>query len=171
MLTGPQSQTVIAAAQRSPAVPSGDLEGSGNSGERAGSSRETVVAALRVLALPTAATVASPGATAARSSRQIAQIRLNNNSFTAENFGGGGGPGFGGGRMEVIQRGGTGDYHGNFSFDFRDEALTARNAFADNEPPFQQRNINANLSGPFVRDWLDVEPRRSTRTNGRTPTP
>jgi hypothetical protein len=153
-LTAPQSQTVVTAAQASSNVQSGESEGNGNGAGPAAPSRETVVAALRVLALPTAATVASPGATAPRSSRQIAQIRLNNNSFTTENFGGGGGPGFGGGRMEVIQRGGTGDYHGNFSFDFRDETLTARNAFADNKPPFQQRNINANVSGPFVRDRL-----------------
>jgi hypothetical protein len=122
--------------------------------DAAAPARHDVIAALRTIALPTAAVVdAAPGA-ASRSSRQIAQIRLNNNAFTAENFGGGGGPGFGGGRMEVIQRGGTGDYHGNFSFDFRDESLTARNAFADNKPSFQQRNINANVSGPFVRDRL-----------------
>jgi hypothetical protein len=155
VLTAPQSHAIVTAAQASANVHSGDTEwtGNGNGGE-APAPRETVVAALRVLAPPTAATVAAAGGSSARSSQQIAQIRLNNNSFTTENFGGGGGPGFGGGRMEVIQRGGIGDYHGNFSFDFRDESLTARNAFADNKPPFQQRNINANVSGPFVRDRL-----------------
>ena len=60
----------------------------------------------------------------------------------------------GGGNIEIIERGGTGDFHGNFSFDFRDEELTATNALADNKPEFQQRNINANISGPFIRDFL-----------------
>lgn len=54
----------------------------------------------------------------------------------------------------MIQRGGVGEYHGNFSFEFRDDALTATNAFATNKPSFQQRNINANISGPFIRNVL-----------------
>ncbi len=112
----------------------------------------------------------------AASSEQIAQIRINNYPFTTENFGGRGAPGFGnfggnsrgggggGGRrgqrrggsgnIKIIERGGTGDFHGNFSFDFRDEELTATNALADNKLEFQQRNINANISGPFIRDFL-----------------
>jgi len=126
-------------------------------------------------------------------SEQIAQIRINNNAYTTENFGGRGGFGFGGGsgpsfrgggpgyggpgyggpggggpggggpgrggqrggsNIEVIQRGGVGAYHGNFSFDFRDNALTATNAFATRVPEFQQRNINANVSGPFIKNVL-----------------
>ena len=156
VLTAPQIHALVSAPLDPPADPARNGNGGGPSSENSAAStpREAVVAALRRLALPTATTVATGGAAGDGSSRQIAQIRLNNNAFTTENFGGGGGPGFGGGRMEVIQRGGTGDYHGNFSFDFRDESLTARNAFADNEPPFQQRNINANVSGPFVRDRL-----------------
>jgi hypothetical protein len=164
LLTGPQAHGLVTASQDPRIVSRDDAGGNGGDGNggNGGPSgdftqappRESIVAALRALALPTAAPVAAAGTTEVRSSRQIAQIRLNNNAFTTENFGGGGGPGFGGGRMEVIQRGGTGDYHGNFSFDFRDESLTARNFFADNKPPFQQRNINANVSGPFLRDRL-----------------
>lgn len=154
--------------------------------------RQSLVQALRKIARPSATALGleTPGAMPA-TSEQIAQIRINNNSYTAENFGGRGGFGFGGGpgggpggpgggfpgggpgggpgrggprggqrgggtNIEVIQRGGVGDYHGNFSFDFRDESLTALNAFATNKPPFQQRNINANLSGPFIRNVLSA---------------
>jgi hypothetical protein len=125
--------------------------------------REPLIAVLRRVARPSADVVRANASTEARASDQIAQIRVNTNTFTTENFGGRGAPGFtsgggsrgsGGGSIEVIERGGVGDYHGNFSFDFRDDALTARNALADNKPTFQQRNINANVSGPFIRNLL-----------------
>ena len=189
LLTPPQVEAVLTAA--GPGVSRGPVGGPADPGGDEGYASQPpgsapvapdtrfgrVVRALRALARPTAAFVG--GATAsgsAASSEQIAQIRINNNQFTTENFGGRGAPGFGnsgrnfrrggggggrggprrggGGNIEIIERGGTGDFHGNFSFDFRDEALTAPNALADNKPEFQQRNINANISGPFIRDFL-----------------
>ena len=141
---------------------------------------DSVLGALRKIAPPSVDFVAAGTSVASASSAQIAQIRINNNAFTTESYGGRGAPGFGGGgrvgggggrggggggqsggggrggsgSIEVIERGGVGDYHGNFSFDFRDEAMTATNALADNKPEFQQRNINANISGPFIRNLL-----------------
>lgn len=204
ILTEAQAAAVVAAAARAPA----DAGAAADSAIRddpdaaramgaAGSPearRLTLLQALGLVARPTSTFVVGSGAgsAAATSSAQIAQIRINANPYSAENFGGrgnplfgggfapgrfggpggggpggggpGGGPGRGGGgrggggstSIEVIQRGGIGDYHGNFAFNFRDEALTARNAFASNKPPFQQRNINANVSGPFIRNVLSA---------------
>ena len=98
----------------------------------------------------------------AGTSRQVQQIRVNRNPFTAENqFSGnassGGSYGFssgGGIQTQIINRGGTGAWHGNYSFNLRDEALDARNPFASNKPTYQQRNINLNTSGPLIRDRL-----------------
>jgi hypothetical protein len=125
------------------------------------SSPTPLITALRRVARPSLHAVRATATTDTRASNQIAQIRINTNAFTTENFGGRGAPGFSsgggngnGGSIEVIERGGVGDYHGSFSFDFRDDALTARNALADNKPTFQQRNINANVSGPFIRNLL-----------------
>ncbi|MBI4473202.1 MAG: TonB-dependent receptor [Acidobacteria bacterium] len=84
-------------------------------------------------------------------------IRINNNSFTAES------PWFGTNRpqTEVIERGGTGAFHGNFSFEFKDESLNARNPFAHNKPPYQERQINLNVSGPLMANRLSASFRAS----------
>ena len=63
------------------------------------------------------------------------------------------GGGMGGG-PEVIERGGTGSYHGQFSSNFQDESLNARNPFATNKPPYQERQLSFNVSGPLVRNRL-----------------
>lgn len=97
-------------------------------------------------------------AATAGTSEQVQQIRINNNPFTAENqfFGvgsGGGSYGFssgGGIDTEIFQRGGTGAFHGTYEFRFRDESLNARNPFSPTRPPYQQRNINFNVSGPAI---------------------
>jgi hypothetical protein len=88
---------------------------------------------------------------------QIQQIRITNNAFNAENgTAGRGGPGNGGARTEVIERGGTGAFHGNFSSTFQDEALNARNPFAGNKPPYSERNLNGNFSGPLLANRLTI---------------
>src|SRR5688500_6781049 len=73
-------------------------------------------------------------------------VRINNNAFTAENNG----YGSGGGGTEVIQRGGVGAWHGNSQFLLKDDALNARNAFAGNKPPYQERRVSADVSGPAI---------------------
>ena len=110
----------------------------------------------------------APDRGGAGSSRQIAQIRINNNRYTAESLGAGGGGGArragrqGAGRAghrgrnEVITRGGVGDFHGNLNFTFQNHHLNARNAFADNKPEYMQRNLNAGFNGPVLSNRLTI---------------
>jgi hypothetical protein len=89
---------------------------------------------------------AAAQAGAARPQSQTQYVRINNNSFTAENNG----FGSGGGGTEVIPRGGAGAWHGNAQFRVKDDALNARNAFAGNKPPYQEREFNSDVSGPSI---------------------
>ena len=89
---------------------------------------------------------------------RIQQIRIVNNLFNAETASSGTrGPNGGGERTEVIQRGGTGAYHGNFIAMFQNEMLNARNPVADNKPPYYERTINANFSGPLLENRLTID--------------
>ena len=82
-------------------------------------------------------------------------VRIHNNAYTAEDdlyrFGqrGNGSPG-----PEVIARGGAGDFHGNIEFLIKDDALNARNPFAQNKPPYQERQVRVDVSGPLIRGRL-----------------
>ena len=88
-------------------------------------------------------------------SDRIQEIRIVNNPLTAENsVGGGTGPGSLRQSTEVIERGGAGAFHGNFSAAFQDDALNARNPKAGNRPPYYERTISGNVSGPVIRDRL-----------------
>ena len=69
---------------------------------------------------------------------------------------GGGGLREGGSRTEVIERGGVGAYHGNLAWTLQDESLNARNPFAPNKPPYYERTVYANISGPILRDRLTL---------------
>ncbi len=112
--------------------------------------------------------------------QQTQYVRINNNRFTAEdqefqggggtfqgNFGGGNfNPNFGGGGnfqqggggggqrgnqgTEVIERGGAGAWHGTMQSLFKDDALNARNVFAANKPPYQERQVNVDVGGPAI---------------------
>src|SRR5262245_36199824 len=77
-------------------------------------------------------------------------IRIINNSFTAEQS-------FFNGQAvntDVIQRAGIGAFHGNLAYQFKDEALNARNPFAHNKPPYQERRTNFNFNGPVIPNRL-----------------
>ncbi len=87
-------------------------------------------------------------------------VRINNNAFAAEDpsyryggpgCGGGGGGGGGSPNTEVIQRGGAGAFHGRAQLLLKDDALNSRNAFASNKPPYQERQISVDMSGPVIR--------------------
>jgi hypothetical protein len=79
---------------------------------------------------------------------EILEIRINDNAFTSEQS-------FQGrGRTEIRTRGGAGRFNGDAEFEFEDESLDARNAFAAFRPPYQTRDFTANLSGPVIRDRL-----------------
>jgi hypothetical protein len=97
------------------------------------------------VAYQAAVKAAAPPATPAPSS-QTQYVRINNNSFTSENNG----FGSGGGETEVIPRGGTGAWHGNSQLLVKDDALNARNAFAGNKPPYQERRLSMDVSGPSI---------------------
>jgi len=89
---------------------------------------------------------------------RIQQIRVTNNAFNVEtaDVSGGGGLTEGGAKTEVIEHGGVGDFHGNFAATFQDEKLNARNPFASNKPPYYERTIYGNVSGPVIRDRLTL---------------
>lgn len=75
----------------------------------------------------------------------IQEIRINNNPYSAE---------FsrpGRGRIEVITRPGSAEFHGEFNFLFRDQRLNARDVFAPARRPEQRRIYEGNLTGPLIR--------------------
>ncbi len=97
------------------------------------------------------------GAAGAGSGR-IQQIRVTNNAFNVETATANGSRGLheGGARTEVIERGGVGAFHGNFAATFQDESLNARNPFARNKPPYYERTIDGDISGPIIQDRLSL---------------
>ena len=95
---------------------------------------------------------------------EIQEIRVNENSFTAEQSN------QSRGRTEIITRGGTGRFNGDATFNFADESLDARNVFASSRPPYQQRNFSTNVSGPVIRNLLTLtfSLRNNTNEDGDT---
>lgn len=77
---------------------------------------------------------------------QTQHVRINSNAFTAEVSGFSGG----GQRTDVIRRGGVGGWHGTVQFLLKDDALNARNTFAAEQPPYQERRLGVEVSGPAV---------------------
>ncbi|MDP1571345.1 MAG: carboxypeptidase-like regulatory domain-containing protein [Vicinamibacterales bacterium] len=75
---------------------------------------------------------------------QIQQIRFRTNSFSAENHQAGMV------RIDVITRPGMTGFGGMANVGFRDEALNARNVFAPEKAPEQQRRFMVNFGGPLV---------------------
>lgn len=78
----------------------------------------------------------------------ILQIRINQNPFTAEFSN----PGFG--RIEIITKPGRDQWRGNVSFNVRNSALDARNAFALVKPDIHQERYGFNLSGPVIANKM-----------------
>src|SRR5262249_21900824 len=73
----------------------------------------------------------------------IQEVRINQNPYSAE---------FsrpGRGRIEVITKAGSTEYHGELDFLFRDHRLDARNALAPQRPPEQRRILEGTLTGPI----------------------
>src|SRR6185503_5935704 len=89
---------------------------------------------------------------------KIQQIRVTNNAFNVEtaDVSGQGGLSGGGAKTEVIENGGVGAFHGNFASTFQDQRFNARNPFASNKPPYYERTIYGNLSGPIIRNRLSL---------------
>jgi Carboxypeptidase regulatory-like domain/TonB dependent receptor len=76
----------------------------------------------------------------------IEEVRINKNPYSAE---------FarpGRGRIEIITKSGSSNYHGSFNFKFRDYRLDARNAFAVDRPQEQRRQFEGYFSGPVSKN-------------------
>src|ERR1700741_671012 len=75
----------------------------------------------------------------------IREIRINSNPFSAEY------DRLGFGRIEILTRPGTDRFRGQASFNFNDDALNARNPFADSRPAIQTRQYGGNFGGPLSK--------------------
>jgi len=71
----------------------------------------------------------------------IQEVRVNKNPYSAEYSRSGRG------RIEVITKKGTPEYHGEFNFVMRDQHLDARHAFARDKPKRQRRRFEGILTG------------------------
>ena len=87
----------------------------------------------------------------------IREIRINSNPFSAEY------DRLGFGRIEILTKPGTDRFRGQASFNFNDDALNARNPFADTRPAIQTRQYGGNFSGPISKKkasfFVDFEKR------------
>src|SRR3989475_6324075 len=96
------------------------------------------------------------------SSREsIREIRINQNPFSAEY------DRIGTGRIEILTRPGTNQFHGSGFFNFGNEFWNSRNPYASEKAPFVLRESGGNLSGPIGKRasfFLDV--RRDAVDNG-----
>lgn len=89
-----------------------------------------------------------------RQQSQTQYVRINNNTFTTEDNGYRFGTRNGAVELspetEVIQRGGSGAFHGNVQFSLKDDALNAGRRFASNKPPYQERQLAIDIGGPLI---------------------
>lgn len=74
----------------------------------------------------------------------IQEVKVNQNPYSAEYFR----PGRG--RIEVVTKQGSSEYHGTFNFIFRDSSLNARDVFAPEKAREQRRIYEGYLSGPVA---------------------
>ncbi|HEY1307060.1 MAG TPA: carboxypeptidase regulatory-like domain-containing protein [Vicinamibacterales bacterium] len=75
---------------------------------------------------------------------EIRQIRFRTNSFSADNHDAGRT------QVEIITRPNVREWSGNGSFNYRSDAMNARNAFATAKTPEENRTFNFGARGPIV---------------------
>jgi hypothetical protein len=80
----------------------------------------------------------------ALSASAIQEVKINDNPYSAE-F-----PRPGRGRIEVITKPGSPEFHGTMNFFFRDATLNARDPFATIRPSEQRRIFEGSLLGPLI---------------------
>jgi hypothetical protein len=77
------------------------------------------------------------------SKESIREIRINQNPFSAEY------DRVGTGRVEILTRPGTNQFHGTEFFNVGTDAWNSRNPFAGQKAPFLLRELGGNVSGPI----------------------
>src|SRR5207247_2140032 len=77
------------------------------------------------------------------SASAVSQIRINQDPYSAEYSR----PGSG--RIEILTKPGSQEYHGETNVIFRDAHVNARNPFADVKPPEQRRIFEGFVGGPL----------------------
>src|SRR5438132_94589 len=95
------------------------------------------------------------------SKESIREIRINQNPFSAEY------DRVGTGRVEILTRPGTNQFHGSGFFNYGNDFWNSRNPYAQQKAPFLLREYGGNLSGPMGRRasfFMDV--RRDATDNG-----
>jgi len=92
----------------------------------------------------------------------IREVRINQNPFSSEY------DRIGFGRIEILTKPGSDQYHGEAIFGFNDESLNSRYPFAPNRAPYQSRQYGLEFGGPLIKNKssfsLDFE-RRATDDN------
>ena len=73
----------------------------------------------------------------------IREIRINQNPFSAEY------DRMGYGRIEILTKPGTDQFHGQFFLNDNHSALDSKSFFSDNKPEFDSQIYNGNVSGPL----------------------
>src|SRR5438132_854765 len=97
----------------------------------------------------------------APSKESIREIRINQNPFSAEY------DRLGTGRIEILTRPGTNQFHGSESFNFANDFWNSRNPYAQQKAPFLLKEYSGNLGGPMGKRasfFLDL--RRDAVDNG-----
>jgi Carboxypeptidase regulatory-like domain/TonB dependent receptor len=86
----------------------------------------------------------------------IREVRINQNPFSTE-F-----DKLGYGRIEILTKPGTNQFHGQFLFDVNDDVFNARNPFVTTVPPYHTFLFSGNVSGPITKKasfFFDAERR------------
>jgi hypothetical protein len=92
----------------------------------------------------------------------IREVRVNQNPFSSEY------DRLGFGRIEIFTKPGTDKFRGQAFFNFGDAIFNSRNPFAPNKPPYQQRMLSGNVSGPLSKKasfFVDAERRDQQETS------
>src|SRR5438034_3337422 len=91
----------------------------------------------------------------------IREIRINKNTFSSEY------DRIGTGRIEILTRPGTNQYHGSGFFNFGNDIWNSRNPYASGKAPLLLKDCRANLSGPMgKRAAVFADLRRDAVDNG-----
>ena len=78
----------------------------------------------------------------------IREIRINSNPFSSEFDA----PGYG--RIEILTKPGSDKLRGMLMLNYGDSIWNARNPYSPDKPFYDTRNINANLSGPILKNKM-----------------